>query len=138
LNYFLTHGARGGEGSKLLGEKRDVRVWLSWLERLAHGEVEAIDTPIGYIPRYEDLKRLFSELIGKEYTKQLYEQQFSFYIEKIVARIDLQKQAYLKEKRLPPRLFEVCEEQRDGLLALQEIYGSVVTPDQLAEAARKP
>ena len=36
LNYFLTHEARGGEGKKLLGEKRDVKAWLSWLERLAY------------------------------------------------------------------------------------------------------
>ena len=36
LNYFLTHEARGGEGKKLLGEKRDVKVWLTWLERRAH------------------------------------------------------------------------------------------------------
>ena len=33
LNYFLTHGARGGEGDKLLGEKKDVHVWMGWLER---------------------------------------------------------------------------------------------------------
>jgi phosphoenolpyruvate carboxykinase (GTP) len=135
LNYFLTHGARGGEGRKLLGEKRDVSVWLSWLERLAHSEVEAIDTPIGYIPRYEDLRRLFSELIGKEYTNQLYERQFSFYVDKIVGRIDLQKQAYSKEKRLPSRLFEVYDEQRAGLVALREKYGLVISPDQLAETA---
>jgi len=29
LNYFLTHEARGGTGKALLGEKRDVKVWLS-------------------------------------------------------------------------------------------------------------
>jgi phosphoenolpyruvate carboxykinase (GTP) len=136
LNYFLTHGARGGEGGKLLGEKRDVRVWLSWLERLAHGEVEVIDTPIGYLPKYEDLKTLFSELIDKQYPKELYERQFSLYIEKILGRIELQKQAYAKETRLPPRLFEIYETQRAGLLALQDRYGVVVTPDQLAEASR--
>ena len=63
LNYFLTHGARGGtaegDARRLLGEKRDVKVWLSWLERYAHGEVQAIETPIGWIPRHEDLARLF-------------------------------------------------------------------------------
>ncbi len=68
LNYFLTHGARGGEGTKLLGEKRDVKVWLGWLERRAHGDVEAIETPIGYIPKYEDLKPLFAE-IDKDYPR---------------------------------------------------------------------
>ena len=42
LNYFLTHEARGGQGGALLGEKRDVKVWLGWLERLVYGEVETI------------------------------------------------------------------------------------------------
>ena len=51
LNYFLTHANRGSDGDGLLGEKRDVKVWLAWLERRAHGEVEAIETPIGYVPR---------------------------------------------------------------------------------------
>ena len=32
LNYFLTHEARGGSGKGLLGEKRDVHIWLDWLE----------------------------------------------------------------------------------------------------------
>jgi phosphoenolpyruvate carboxykinase (GTP) len=136
LNYFLTHGARGGQGGRLLGEKRDVRVWLGWLERRVHDEVGAIETPIGYIPRYEDLQALFSQLIAKEYPRELYVRQFSFYVEKIVGRIELQREAYGKEKNLPRRLFEIYDQQRAGLLALRESYGLVVTPQQLAQAAR--
>jgi phosphoenolpyruvate carboxykinase (GTP) len=135
LNYFLTHGARGGEGNKLLGEKRDVRVWLTWLEQRAHGEVEAIATPIGYIPRYEDLQKLFTTLIGKEYPRELYDRQFSFYLDNIIGRIDVQQQAYAKEENLPRRLFEIYDRQRAGLAALRERFGPVVTPSQLAEAA---
>jgi phosphoenolpyruvate carboxykinase (GTP) len=134
LNYFLTHGARGGEGTRLLGEKRDVKVWLGWLERRAHGDVDAIHTPIGFIPRYEDLKTLFAE-IGKDYPRSLYDKQFSFYVDNIVARIDLQKEAYGKEGGVPQRLFEVYDEQRRGLLALRQVYGPIVSPNQLAEAA---
>ena len=59
LNYFLLDCERGGDLNKLLGEKRDVKAWLSWLERYAHGEVGAIETPIGFIPRYEDLTTVF-------------------------------------------------------------------------------
>jgi phosphoenolpyruvate carboxykinase (GTP) len=131
LNYFLTQGARGGEGNRLLGEKRDVRAWLGWLERRAHGDVDAIETPIGYLPKYEDLVPLFAE-IDKEYPRELYDKQFSLYIDNIVARIDLQKEAYGKEENLPTKLFEVYAEQREGLMKLKEKYGSVVTPDQLA------
>ena len=89
LNYFLTEGARCGVGPKLLGEKKDVHVWMGWLERVIHNEMEPIETPIGMIPRYEDLKSLFKELIKKDYSEELYEKQFSLYIDNIIARIDM-------------------------------------------------
>jgi phosphoenolpyruvate carboxykinase (GTP) len=136
LNYFLTHDARGGtEGTKLLGEKRDVKVWLGWLELLAHKEIDAIETPIGRIPKYEDLKGLFKSKIDKEYPQDLYNMQFSLYIDNIVGRIDLQTEAYGKDEHIPKQIFEVYEEQKAGLLALKEKYGSIVSPDQLIEAA---
>ncbi len=131
LNYFLTHGERGGEGGKLLGEKRDVTVWLGWLELRSHGEVEAIDTPIGALPRYEDLQKLFAEKIDKVYPRELYNKQFSLYIDNIVTIIDLQKEAYGKEENIPEALFKVYGEQRAALLALKEEHGAIVTPDNL-------
>jgi len=137
LNYFLTHGARGGEpgSKKLLGEKRDVKPWLTWLELRAHNEVKAIDTPIGYIPLYEDLKKLFADTIGKEYPKDLYDKQFSFYVDNIISRLDLQKEAYGKEQpACPKRIFEIYDEQKKGLEALKAKYGSIVKPEQLIEA----
>jgi len=134
LNYFLTHGARGGEGEGLLGEKRDVVVWLGWLELRAHGEVDAIETPIGCIPKYEDLRRLFDQ-IGKEYTRDLYDKQFAFYMDNMLDRIDLQENAYQQEENIPDRLFEVYAEQREGLEALKTRYGAIVTVDQLMATA---
>lgn len=131
LNYFLLDSARGGDSKKLLGEKRDVKAWLSWLDRYAHGEVEGIETPIGFIPRYEDLKNLFKEQVAKEYPKSLYEKQFSFYIDNILARIQLQEDAYRKEKKMPARIFEIYDEQKKGLSALKEKFGPIVKPDQL-------
>jgi phosphoenolpyruvate carboxykinase (GTP) len=135
LNYFLTEGARGGEGTKLLGEKRDVKVWLSWLARFAHGEVQAIETPIGFVPEYKDLKQLFASLIDKQYSRELYDRQFSIYIDNILARIELQREAFGKEKNLPEELFKVYDEWTAGLLELKEVYGNVVTPNKLVEAA---
>jgi phosphoenolpyruvate carboxykinase (GTP) len=134
LNYFLTHGARGGEGKKLLGEKKDVKVWLAWLERLAHNDVQAIDTPIGRLPKYDDLKALFQGIIDKPYPRDLYDKQFSLYIDNIVGRIDLQLEAYGKEENLPARLFEVLKAQREGLMALKGKFGPVVLPAQLESA----
>jgi phosphoenolpyruvate carboxykinase (GTP) len=133
LNYFLTDAARGGTSQKLLGEKRDVKAWMAWLERRAHKEVEAIETPIGYLPKYKDLKDLFSSKIDKEYPEDLYVKQFSLYIDHIIARIDLQIEAYGKEANIPVTLFEVLNEQKEGLQILRNKYGSVVTPSQLQE-----
>ncbi len=134
LNYFLTDQARGGTSKKLLGEKRDVKVWLSWLERHTYNEVGVVKTPIGNLPRYEDLKTLFKSIIDKEYSKELYTRQFSLYIDNVVARIDLQNEAYGKEENVPGKLFEILKKQRDGLMALKEKFGAVVFPDQLRES----
>lgn len=131
LNYFLTHENRGGPGSGLLGEKRDVKVWMGWLELYAHGDVEAVETPVGMLPKYEDLKKLFDG-IGKVYSKSLYDMQFALYLDNIIARIDLQTEAYGKSKDTPARLFVVYQKEKAELEALKEKYGPVVPIDKLA------
>jgi len=138
LNYFLTDEARGGTSAKLLGEKKDVKAWMAWLERRAHREVDAIETPIGYVPRYPDLKKLFKDRIAKEYSEDLYTKQFSLYVDNILARIDLQLSAYGKEKNIPEKLFDILKQQRTELTALKEKYGPVVTPQQLVDNQPKP
>jgi len=134
LNYFLTHEARGGRSKKLLGEKKDVKVWLAWLERKANKEVSSIETPIGDLPLFDDLKDLFKSIIDKTYSIDLYTRHFSLYIDNIVSRIDLQMEAYGKELRIPEHLFSVLRKQREALLLLRETYGPVVSPNQLLEA----
>ncbi|BHH84334.1 phosphoenolpyruvate carboxykinase (GTP) [Desulforhopalus sp. 52FAK] len=130
LNYFLNKENRGGEGTELLGEKKDVKVWLGWLELYAHGDVEAISSPIGLLPKYEDLVELF-KTIDKPYSKELYDMQFALYLDKIVARIDLQREAYSKEADIPQTLFDVYETQKGELLQLKEKLGPIVRVDQL-------
>ena len=134
LNYFLTEGARGGEGAGLLGEKRDVKVWLGWLELYANGDVEAIDTPIGFIPKYDDLKKLFAD-IDKKYSQELYDRHFALYVDNILGRIGLQKEAYGKEENIPAKLFEIYDEQKTAMEALKAKYSAVVSVAQLIEAA---
>lgn len=131
LNYFLTHQNRGGDGTGLLGEKKDVKVWLGWLELYANDDVEAIETPIGMLPKFDDLKKLFSA-INKDYSKSLYDMQFALYIDNIIGRLDMQKEAYSKEADIPRRLYEIYEEQKKGLLLLKEKFGSVVAVDNLS------
>ncbi|MFT5699532.1 MAG: phosphoenolpyruvate carboxykinase (GTP) [Desulforhopalus sp.] len=130
LNYFLSKENRGGEGSSLLGEKKDVIIWLGWLDRFAHGEVEAINSPIGFLPKYDDLVELF-KTIDKPYSKELYDMHFSLYVDKIIARIDLQRDAYSKESNIPQTLFEIYETQKNELLQLKEKFGPIVSTEQL-------
>jgi phosphoenolpyruvate carboxykinase (GTP) len=129
LNYFLTDKARGGDSSKLIGEKKDVKVWLSWLERYAYNEVEYIATPIGNLPKYEDLKSLFKDIINKDYTKELYTKQFSLYVDNILKRVELQQDAYSMEENIPQALFEILAQQKQELLELKNAHGSIVGPD---------
>ncbi len=131
LNYFLTHEARGGTSSKLLGEKKDVKVWLAWLERYAHKDVGHIKTPMGNLPLYDDLKILFKDIIDKEYLESLYEKQFSLYTDNIIKRIDLQIDAYSKDKDIPDMLFKVLDAQKKGIEELKNRLGSVVSPFDL-------
>jgi phosphoenolpyruvate carboxykinase (GTP) len=129
LNYFLTDKARGGGSNKLLGEKKDVKVWLAWLERYAHHEVGYIETPIGNLPLYQDLKALFEEIIDKPYEKDLYDRQFSLYVDHIVARIELQETAYAREQGIPARLFKILAAQKKQLQSWKKTRGAVILPD---------
>ncbi len=133
LNYFLTDKARGGESQRLLGEKIDVKVWLSWLERYAHNEIDYIETPIGNLPKYDYLKLLFKQIINKKYPKELYIKQFSLYLDNIIKRIELQQAAYTKEPGIPQTLFDVLDEQKKALLVLKNAHGSILSPDALSK-----
>jgi phosphoenolpyruvate carboxykinase (GTP) len=82
---------------------------------------------------YEDLQPLYAE-IGKPYPIALYELQFAFYVDNILARIDLREEAYSKTGDVPSKLFEVYEEQRARLQALRDRYGPLVSVDHLIEA----
>lgn len=129
LNYFLTYRARGGDSGKLLGEKRDVKVWLAWLERYAHNEVGYLSTPIGNLPCYNDLAGLFEQIIDKDYPRSLYDMQFALYTVKIIQRIELQEKAYAREENLPEKLFEILAAQKSALLDLKKKIGDVIIPN---------
>lgn len=82
-NYFLKD-----ETAKYLNGKMDKRVWLLWAEGRVYGEYEAIETPVGRIPKYEDLKTLFTRELGKDYTEAEYVQQFSLRVVKYLEKME--------------------------------------------------
>jgi phosphoenolpyruvate carboxykinase (GTP) len=129
VNYFLMDD----EEEDYLNSKNDKRIWLKWMELRANGEAEAIETPIGYIPKYEDLKRLFHDVYQKEYTKEDYDEQFKIRVTKNLERIQRTVETYNDQKIVPDPpeiLFEVLEKQRERLNAALEKYGEHIYPDQ--------
>ena len=57
--------------------------------------------------------------------------QFALYIDKIIERIDLQKEAYSKEEGIPEKLFEVYTRQKTDLEKVKEKFGAIVSADKL-------
>ncbi|ADN50134.1 phosphoenolpyruvate carboxykinase (GTP) [Vulcanisaeta distributa] len=125
VNYFL----RDEQGS-FLNSKEDKRVWLQWMERRVHNELGAITTPIGYIPRYEDLKALFREVLNREYRLEDYTKQFAIRATKLLEKIDRIWKIYSEIPTTPRRFFEVLEEQRRRLLDAKNKYGDVIPPQK--------
>lgn len=124
VNYFLKD-----EQGNFLNDKLDKKVWLKWMELRVRGEVEAVETPTGLIPKYEDLVRLFKEVLGKDYSKEDYEKQFMLRVNENLAKIERITQIYkTKVKDTPKIVFEILEAQRRRLLEVKEKYGEYVSP----------
>jgi phosphoenolpyruvate carboxykinase (GTP) len=129
VNYFL----KDKEGKYLTG-MHDKHVWLKWMELRVHNEAEAIKTPSGYIPLYEDLKRLFKETINKEYTKEEYDEQFKIRIPENIAKIDRILVIYKEQvEDTPDEIIKELTEQRKRFFDLADKLGDYVTPDILKE-----
>ncbi|MGB7055075.1 MAG: phosphoenolpyruvate carboxykinase (GTP) [bacterium] len=128
VNYFL----KDKEGN-FLNEKTDKKVWYKWMELRTHNDVEAINTPTGRIPKYEDLKKLFKDVLNKDYTEEDYKKQFTARVPESLAKIDRITEVYkTKVTDTPKILFDVLEEQRKRLLEVQKEHGDYITPDKLA------
>lgn len=125
VNYFL----RDSNG-EFLNDKQDKRVWLKWMELRVHGEVDAIKTPTGFIPKYDDLRRLFKQTLGREYSREDYIEQFTLRVPENLAKIDRLMEIYtVRVHDTPPILFEVLERQRQRLEMARAKYGDYIPPD---------
>ncbi|WAC08122.1 MAG: phosphoenolpyruvate carboxykinase (GTP) [Thermodesulfobacteriota bacterium] len=126
VNYFL----RDRETGKFLNEKNDKKVWYKWMELRAHHDVDAIKTPTGLIPKYEDLKPLFKQILNMDYTVAAYKKQFMTRVPENLAKIDRIKKIYETIVTDTPKiLLEVLEEQRQRLLKAKETCGDYIDPE---------
>ncbi len=132
VNYFL----RDSEGNYLNG-KEDKRVWLHWIDLRVHGEVQALKTPTGLIPMYDDLATLFRRYLDKDYTQKQYDQQFVVRVPELLAKLDRIEREYCdRVADTPALLASVLEEQRQRLFQAKEKYGDYILPTSLQETAQ--
>ena len=126
VNYFLKD-KNGG----FLNSRDDKKVWYKWAELRVNEDVGAIDAPTGRIPKYEDLKRLFKEVLDKDFTVEDYNEQFNIRIKENLAKIDRIEEIYKTQVMDAPQiLFDVLEDQRKRLLSAQEKYGNYIKPEE--------
>ncbi len=124
VNYFL----KDKEGN-YISDKLDKMVWLKWMEQRVHGDVNAIKTPTGYIPIYEDLRELFKCHLDKEYSRNEYNSQFTIRIPELLEKIDRIESIYRRTVPDTPRIFfDVLIEQRSRLLETQHDLGKYLLP----------
>ena len=110
-NYFLKD-----ETGQYLNSKLDKKVWILWAEGRVNNEYKAIETPVGKIPKYEDIKKLFNLEMDKDYTREEYEEQFSLRVAKYLEK--MQRMIKIFEQIEMPAVFN--NELKAQILRLQE------------------
>ncbi len=126
VNYFLKDDA-----GQFLNERTDKAVWLKWMDLRSHGEVDGLKTPTGFIPQYEDLKKLFKEILDKDYTKEAYNQQFTIRIPEWLAKIERVVQVFENIADTPKEVFAILKEQKGRLETARQQYGDYILPERL-------
>lgn len=129
VNYFLK-----GEDGKFLNSKTDKAIWLKWMELRVHKEVGALKTPIGYIPRYKDLKELFKQIQARHYSEDDYNRQFALRVDKFIAKICRIIKVYQKIPKTPQVVFKVLEEEKERLTKAKDRYADYILPEKFDES----
>jgi len=126
VNYFLKEVGNG----KYVNTPQDKHVWIKWMELRVHNEVDALATPTGYIPKYEDLRKLFKQVLSKTYTKEDYIKQFTIRVPENLSKIERVQRFYQENVTdTPLELFGILYLQRQRLLEAKEKYGDYISPE---------
>ena len=127
VNYFLK-----GKDGRYLNGMLDKKVWMLWAELRVHGDVEAIETPTGLIPKYEDLAGLFKRELGTDYIRESYIEQFTTRVPNLLAKIGRVEEIYkAKVPDTPQIVFDVFNRQRERLNAAKDKFGECISPFDL-------
>ena len=122
-NYFLKD-----ESGNYLNSKLDKKVWVLWAEGRVHHEFEAIKTPVGLIPKYEDLKTLFIRVLNKDYTEAEYTQQFSLRVVKYLEKMERMSKIF-ENIQMPAAFTEELTTQTERLKETRIKFGEdIISP----------
>lgn len=125
-NYFLKDKA----GNYLL-DKLDKQIWILWAEGRVHNEFDAIESPVGYIPHYDDLKNLFKTVLKKTFTPDLYREVFAIRIKRLLEKLDRMEKIY-NNGQFPQEFISMFHLQRDRLMNARNHFDSdIIYPDML-------
>jgi phosphoenolpyruvate carboxykinase (GTP) len=127
VNYFLRDQA-----GKFVNGIRDKHVWVKWMELRIHNEAEALRGPTGWLPKYEDLQKLFRQVLDKDYPKEDYVKQFTIRVPENLAKlVRIEKFHRAEVENSPEAVFKVIAETRQRLEALKAKKGEYVSPLEL-------
>ena len=116
-NYFLK------ENGSFINDKIDKKVWVMWMEGRAHGEYDATRTPIGFIPKFHDIKKLYKEIFSREITEEFFNKLFSIRVTKYLDKMDRIEKIYKSEDIIPAKLFKILDNIRDELNKAKAEHG---------------
>ena len=97
-------------------------------EGTIHEEYEGIETPIGIIPKYDDLKELFKKIFDKDYTQEEYIAQFSIRVKKYLEKLERVEAIFKEEENIPKIFWEHLNQERARLEKALEEKGEIISP----------
>ena len=127
VNYFLKD-----DKGEFLNAKTDKGIWLKWMDRRFYKEMDALKTPVGMIPKYEDLKMLFQEDQGKAYTEEEYNEQFKIRVDALLAKINRIVDIYKAVPDAPDVIFKVLNEEISRLNEAKSSFGEIILPENFS------
>ncbi len=123
VNYFLKDG-----NGNYIADFEDKKIWLLWIDLRVNNDVNALETPTGLIPIYQDLVELFRKYLNKEYPEKRYEKEFATRTPQLLAKVERIWKIYEEIPDTPKELFEVLRETKNRLKTTRDKWGDTISP----------
>jgi len=125
INYFL----KDENGNYLTGKTYN-KLWILWAEGRVNGEYKAIKTPIGRIPKYENLKEIANCELKIDYTEEEYVKVFSIKVGKYLEKMERMSKIF-ENVEMPAAFTEELKAQTERLKLAKIKFGEdIISPFQ--------